>query len=169
MKATVAFYGEGSAEYTIVKNAFTTVGLNGTAQPTLKACKEVNPCSFARALKNQARAEGEGAESAVEMLETLYRARGALAQNSVAGRHFMPLYEGHMQRITELVTLDPTLAEEAVVGLEELTPALNALIEGKGQEFELSPELMGRIEAALKRLAQDDRLYAGEERANSPA
>ena len=75
----------------------------------------------------------------------------------------MPLYEGHMGRITELVTLDPTLAEEAVVGLEELMPALNALIEGKGQEFELSPELMGRIEAALKRLAQDDRLYAGED------
>jgi hypothetical protein len=160
LKIMASFYGEGSPEYTMVKAAFTAVGLNGTAQPTPPNCAAKNPCSFARALKNQARAEGS--ESAVEMLETLYRARGALAQNSIAGQHFMPLYEGHMGRITELVTLDPTLAEEAVGGLEELTPALNALIEGKGEEFELSPELMARIEAAMKRLAQDDRLYAGE-------
>ena len=56
------------------------------------------------------------------MLETLYRARGELAQNSVAGKYFLPLYEGHMGRITELVSQDTTLAEEAVTGLEELTP-----------------------------------------------
>ena len=143
-------FGKPSAAYEAVENAFTTVGLNGAAQPTLANCVAKNPCSFARALKNQARAEGEGSESAVEMLETLYRARGALAQNSVAGQHFMPLYEGHMGRITELITLDSTLAEEAVVGLEELTPALNALIEGNGQEFELTAELMGRIESGAQ-------------------
>jgi Zn-dependent metalloprotease len=160
LKITTEFYGEGSPEYEIVKAAFNTVGLNGTAQPTLKNCPASNPCSFARALKTQVKSEGS--ESVVEMLETLYRARGELAQNSVAGKHFMPLYEGHMGRITELVSQDTTLAEEAATGLEELTPALDALIEGKGEEFELSPELMARIEAALKRLAEDDRLYAGE-------
>jgi Zn-dependent metalloprotease len=147
-------------EYKIVEAAFNTVGLNGTAQPPITDCHLDNPCSFARALKSQARAEGS--ESAVEMLETLYRARGELAQNSVAGKYFLPLYEGHMGRITELVSQDTTLDEEAVMGLEELTPAIDALIEGKGEEFELSPELMARIEAVLKRLAEDDRLYAGE-------
>jgi Zn-dependent metalloprotease len=160
LKIMTEFYGEGSPEYEIVKTAFNTVGLNGTAQPTLKNCVAANPCSFARALKSQTRAEGS--ESAVEMLETLYLARGELAQNSVAGRYFLPLYEGHMGRITELISQDTTLAEEAVIGLEELTPALDALIEGKGEEFELSPELMARIEGALNRLAEDDRLYAGE-------
>ena len=154
------YYGEESPEYEAAVAAFNTVGLNGTAQPTLKKCEEVNPCSFARALKSQAGAGGS--ESVVGMLETLYRARGTLAQNSVAGDHFMPLYEGHMGRITELVSEDTVLAEESVIGLEELTPAFDALIEGKGEEFELSPELMARIEAALKRLAEDDRLYAGE-------
>ncbi len=153
-------YGEGSPEYKAVEAAFTAVGLNGTAQPTLKNCPPSSECSFARALKSQANASGS--ESIINMLETLYRARGVLAQNSVAGKYFMPLYEGHMGRITELVSEDTTLAEESVSGLEELTPALDALIEGKGEEFELSPELMGSIEAALKRLAEDDRLYAGE-------
>ena len=43
-----------------------------------------------------------------------------------------------------------------VEGLQEITPALDALIEGNGQEFELTSELMGRIEAALLRLAEDD-------------
>jgi Zn-dependent metalloprotease len=160
LKIMTEFYGEGSSEYEIVKNAFNTVGLNGTAQPTITNCALDNPCTFARALKSQAKAEGP--ESAIEMLETLYRARGELAQNSIAGKYFLPLYEGHMGRITELVSQDTTLAEEAVIGLEELTPAIDALIEGKGEEFELSPELMGRIEGALKRLAEDDRLYAGE-------
>jgi Zn-dependent metalloprotease len=161
LKVMVELYGEGSPEYEIVKTAFNTVGLNGTAQPTLKNCPASNPCSFGRALKTQARTEGS--ESAVEMLETLYRARGELAQNSVSGKYFLPLYEGHMGRITELVSQDTALAEEAVTGLEELTPALDALIEGKGEEFELSPKLMARIEAALRRLAEDDRLYAGED------
>ena len=102
-------FGKPSPAYEAVENTFATVGLNGTAQPTLANCVAKNPCSFARALKNQARSEGES-ESAVEMLETLYRARGALAQDSVAGKYFMPLYEGHMGRITELITLDSTLA-----------------------------------------------------------
>lgn len=160
LAVTAERYGEGSPEHEAVEAAFTAVGLDGSAQPTLKKCTELNPCSFARALKSQANANGS--ESVVEMLETLYRARGTLAQDSVAGDHFMPLYEGHMGRITELVSEDTTLAEESVTGLQELTPALDALIEGRGEEFELSSELMARIEAALTRLAEDDRLYAGE-------
>ena len=154
-------FGKPSPAYEAVENAFATVGLNGTAQPTLANCVAKNPCSFARALKNQARSEGES-ESAVEMLETLYRARGALAQE-LGRRQILhaALRRAHgTDHGTDHARFDARRSR--VVGLEELTPALNALIEGEGEEFELSPELMGRIEAALERLAQDDRLYAGE-------
>ncbi len=52
-----------------------------------------------------------GTSSTLEMLTTLYRARGVLAQPSVAGHYYMPLYEANMGRISELVSRDPTLAE----------------------------------------------------------
>ena len=67
-----------------------------------------------------------------EMLGTLYKARGELALATPAGDHFLPLYESNMVRITELVSQDPVLAEMTVSGLEEVMPALNALIEGDG-------------------------------------
>jgi len=158
LQAAAVMYGKESAVYKTIEGAFNEVGLNGVANPSLPNCKTQFQCSFARALQSQQRASGE---SAAEMLATLYKARGELALTTPAGDHFLPLYESHMVRITELVDQDPVLAEMAVSGLEEITPALNALIEGEGEEFELTSEQMARIEAALNRLAQDDRLYEG--------
>ncbi len=102
-----------------------------------------------------------GTSSTLAMLTTLYRARGVLAQPSAAGHYYMPLYEANMGRITELVSRDPALAEMTVNGLKQLTPELNALIEGNGGKYKLSTSVMAEIEAALKRLAQDDRMYGG--------
>ena len=102
-----------------------------------------------------------GTSSTLEMLTTLYRARGVLAQPSVAGHYYMPLYEANMGRISELISRDPALAEMTVTGLKQITPALDALIEGDGQKYKLSKSVMTEIEAALKRLAQDDRMYSG--------
>ncbi len=102
-----------------------------------------------------------GTASTLDMLATLYRARGKLAQPSVAGLYFMPLYEKNMGRITELVSRDPALQEMTVNGLRQIEPALNALSESEGQKFKLSKPEMAEIEAALRRLAQDDRLFSG--------
>ncbi len=159
LQATKEFFGEESPVYESVENAFNEVGLNGVTQPLMPNCAAQFECSFARALQSQHRASGE---SAAEMLSTLYKARGELALTTPAGDHFMPLYEANMVRITELVDQDPVLAEMAISGLEEITPALNALIEGEGEEFVLTAEQMEKIEAALNRLAADDRLYGGE-------
>ncbi|HWC08031.1 MAG TPA: M4 family metallopeptidase, partial [Solirubrobacterales bacterium] len=157
IQAAVAYFGKESVQVEVIEDVFDQVGLDGTAQPTLEDC--VHGCAFQGALyKHQGVDSGE----AVEMLSTLYKARGELAMTSVAGDYFLPLYEDHMERITELVTQDPVLAEMTVAGLEEITPALEALIEGKGEKFELSSEQMEKIEAALRRLAEDDRIYAGE-------
>jgi Zn-dependent metalloprotease len=156
--AAMNLYNESTANET--KAAFETVELNGTnPTPTsnLVGCGTI--CTFEDALLGQEPAHGTA--STLDMLATLYRARGELAQHSAAGRHFMPLYEANMGRITELVSSDPTLAETAVNGLAELSPALNALAEGKGQKFKLTATEMAKIEAALKRLAQDDRLISG--------
>jgi Zn-dependent metalloprotease len=158
LQATKEYFGEGSAEYETVKTVFNEVGLNGTAQPP--ACSEAPQCSFARALKDEE--DANGASSTVEMLATLYKARGELAQPSLAGKHFLPLYEEHMGRITELTSEDPQLEETSVSGLREITPALNGLMEGEGAKFELSAEEMAKIEAALRRLAQDDRMFSGD-------
>jgi Zn-dependent metalloprotease len=161
IQAAADLYGSGSTQYNKTVTAFNTVGLNGEAQPPAPNCEFVFECSFGVAMETVGKTNAVEGESAAEMLSTLYRARGQLALNSAAGDHFLPLYEEHMPRITELVSQDPILAEMSVVGLEELTPALNALIEGEGEEFELSAAQMAKIEAALNRLAEDDRLYSG--------
>ncbi len=142
------------------QSAFEAVELNGVKpMPTSPSIGCTKICTFQDALTEQEPAHGTA--STLTMLATLYKARGALAHNSAAGRHFMPLYEQNMGRITELVSRDPTLEETAVNGLEEIGPALNALAEGNGQKYKLSAVEMTKIEAALKRLAQDDRLISG--------
>jgi Zn-dependent metalloprotease len=150
----------GESEAAETEAAFSAVGLNGHAlTPKTDAAGCVPECTFEDALESQQPAHGTA--STLAMLATLYRARGELAQTSAAGHHFMPLYEANMGRITELVSRDPVLEEEAVAGLQEIAPALDALTEGKGQKFKLSASEMAKIEAALKRLAQDDRLFSG--------
>jgi Zn-dependent metalloprotease len=155
--ATSEYLGEEATE--AVEEAFTEVGLNGTAKPPTYNCDGDFECGFALALNGRHNLTGD---EAAEMLATLYKARGELAQGTPAGDYFMPLYENHMSRISELVSLDPELADWAVTGLEELTPALDGLVEGEGEQFALTSERMGEIESALERLAQDDRIYGGE-------
>ncbi len=138
------------------EEAFEKVGLDGHTPPGEIKCP---PCPPSRALADQAPVSG--AAPTLDMLATLYRARGKLAQPSPSGHYFMPLYEEHMGRITELVSLDPTLEEVTVDGLRQIEPALNALAEGEGQKDKLSVSEMAQIEAALKRLAQDDRIFSG--------
>jgi Zn-dependent metalloprotease len=143
------------------EKAFNEVGLvEHLVWPLVqKFCEEESICSGKAVLS--AEEPKNGISSTLAMLTTLYRARGVLAQPSVAGHYYMPLYEANMGRITELVSLDPTLAEMTVNGLKQIEPALNALIEGEGQKYTLSASVMKEIEAALKRLAQDDRMYSG--------
>jgi Zn-dependent metalloprotease len=150
------FLSTGSDGYKAVEKAFNDVGLNGIAlPPPPKICGF--QCSFAQALKSEATGN-----VAVDLLSTLYKARGELAVPSAAGDHFLPLYEDHMGRITELIDQDPAVAELAVSGLEEIAPALEALREGEGRKFKLTKAQMSKIEVALKRLARDDRLFEGE-------
>jgi Zn-dependent metalloprotease len=142
--------------------AFTEVGL--TELPFLVpniqlTCETGSICSGESVLA--AEEPKNGTSSTLAMLTTLYRARGVLAQPSVAGHYYMPLYEANMGRITELISRDPTLDEMTVNGLKQITPALDALIEGEGQKYKLPKSVMAEIEAALKRLAQDDRMYSG--------
>jgi Zn-dependent metalloprotease len=147
---------EPGTEVEDTKKAFEEVGLDGHTPPGEIKCP---PCPPSRALADQTPVNG--AASTLDMLATLYRARGKLAQPSASGHYFMPLYEEHMGRITELVSLDPTLEEMTVDGLRQIDPALNALAEGEGQKYKLSVSEMAQIEAALKRLAQDDRIFSG--------
>jgi Zn-dependent metalloprotease len=143
------------------EKAFNGVGLiEHLVWPVLQAiCQEQSICSGKEVLS--AEEPKNGTSSTLEMLTTLYRARGVLAQPSVAGHYYMPLYEANMGKISELISRDPTLAEITVNGLKQITPALDALIEGEGQKYRLSKSVMNEIEAALKRLEQDDRMYSG--------
>jgi Zn-dependent metalloprotease len=150
------FLSKEDPGYKAIEKAFNDVGLNGVAlPPPPKNCGF--QCSFAQALKSQATGN-----VAVDLLATLYKARGELAAPSAAGDHFLPLYEEHMGRITELIDQDPALARMAVGGLEEIAPALEALREGEGRKYSLTKDQMARIEIALKRLARDDRLFGGD-------
>jgi Zn-dependent metalloprotease len=148
---------EKSTLFVDTVEAFNDVGLTAGVIPPEIRCE--SECAGGKAIALQAPVKGDA--STVSMLATLYRARGELAQTSEAGNHFMPLYEANMGRISELESLDPSLAEITVNGLLQITPALNALMEGKGKKFTLSASEMAEIEAALKRLAQDDRMFRG--------
>jgi Zn-dependent metalloprotease len=155
-------FGAGAPQVKATEEAFDAVGLNGVTEPPSPSdseCKTESECAAGRAIAD--RAPMNGTSSNLDMLVTLYRARGKLAQPSTAGHYFMPLYEQNMGRITELESFDPTLEEMTVDGLRQITPALNALAEGEGQKFKLSASEMAQIEADLKRLAQDDRIYSG--------
>ena len=150
----------GSEESTLAKDtkeAFKKVGLTPGVIPPEILCK--SECSGGKAIAQQEPVDGSA--STVTMLATLYRARGELAQPSAAGHYFMPLYEANMGRISELESLDPTLAEITVSGLRQITPALEALMEGNGQKFKLPASEMAEIEGALERLAQDDQMFSG--------
>jgi Zn-dependent metalloprotease len=161
IQSATDLYGGESTQYNETVSAFNSVGLNGTNQPPAPNCSGGFECAFAVAVESAS--AGVSPSEAASMLTTLYKARGELAEPSAAGKHFLPLYQGHMGRISELVSEDPTLAETAVSGLAEITPALEALMEGEGDQFRLSKGEMAKIEAALKRLAQDDRLFEGAE------
>jgi Zn-dependent metalloprotease len=161
IQAASDLYGSGSSQYNQTVSAFNSVGLNGTAQPPQPNCNGGFECSFAAAVETAESSADLDAPSAASMLSTLYKARAELAVPSAAGQHFLPLYEDHMERITELVSQDPALAEMTVRGMAEIKPALEALIEGNGEDFELTRAQMAKIEVALKRLAQDDRIYGG--------
>jgi Zn-dependent metalloprotease len=149
----------GMAQVKATKEAFEAVGLNGITEPPSEKCTTESECPAGKALADQEPVNG--ASSTLDMLATLYRARGKLAQPSAAGHYFMPLYEQNMGRIVELESFDPTLEEMAVDGLRQTAPALNGLAEGEGHKFKLSAAEMAQIEAALERLAQDDRIYSG--------
>jgi Zn-dependent metalloprotease len=156
LQAAKEYLGE---ELVIVfEEAFEAVGLDGFAQPPKIDCSGELDCSFALALNSRQNLSGDDAAA---LLSTLYKARGALAFGSAAGDHFLPLYEEHMGRISELVSQDPELSEMAVSGLEEVTPGLEALAEGDGEQLGLTSTQMAKIETALERLAEDDRLYGG--------
>jgi Zn-dependent metalloprotease len=160
IEAAIELYNEGSLEALDTGAVFEAAGLNGVAVPPEGKPEECTPqCTFTNAL--QAQEPAHGTVSTLEMLATLYRARGVLAQPSAAGQYFLPIYEQNMGRITELVSGDPTLEEMAVGGLQQIAPALNALTEGEGRKVKLSASEMAQIEASLKRLAQDDRLFSG--------
>jgi Zn-dependent metalloprotease len=162
VRAATDIFGAGTAGVLATVEAFDAVGLNGVTEPPSPSnseCKTESECAAGKAIADQAPVNST--TSTVDMLATLYRARGKLAQPSTAGHYFMPLYEQNMGRITELESFDPTLEEMTVDGLRQITPALDALAEGEGQKFKLSTSEMVQIEAALKRLAQDDRIYSG--------
>ena len=61
LQATEDIFGEESPVYETVKGAFSEVGLNGVAQPSMPNCKEKFQCSFARALQKRQSASGESA------------------------------------------------------------------------------------------------------------
>ncbi len=156
-RAAGDIFGPETPDAKATNEAFDAVELDGFTEPPSPECKSESECAAGKALADQA--PTNGTSSTLDMLATLYRARGKLAQPSTAGHYFMPLYEQHMGRILELESFDPTLEEMAVGGLRQITPALNALAEGEGQKFKLSASEMAQIEGALERLAQDDRIY----------
>ena len=80
IQAASDLHGSGSKQYNQTVAGFNAVGLNDANQPPEPNCELSFECSFLTGIKTAEEADVVSPSDAAEMLETLYRARGQLAQ-----------------------------------------------------------------------------------------
>ena len=151
-------YGGGSAEYTGVDAGFTAVGLDGVWNPPANNCV----CPVALTLSSASNQSG-----LMETAATLYRLRDELMTSSQAGIHYRELYEAYSGEISRLLLLNPSLFTDSAQILQSVTPGLNLLLDGNGDEAVVTQELVDATIAFLKQLAADDQANGSGELARA--
>ncbi|MCS6883445.1 MAG: M4 family metallopeptidase [Oscillochloridaceae bacterium] len=161
LRATQDLYRIDSAEYPKVRDGFSAVGLNGQWSPRRNNCT----CAASVALTNQAVFSGPLA--ALEAASTLYRFRDHMLNATEAGEHYRVLYEEHTGRISELLMRNPDLWTDSAHLVQAVLPGLNGLMDGRGDQQIVTPQLVKDTLAFLHRLAQADREAGGGQLANT--
>ena len=154
-------YGANSAEYNAVRDGFNAVGLDGVWNPPPNDCT----CAVTLALSDEAIYSDR--VSALDVAATLYRVRDELLTGTQAGEHYRTLYEKHTGRISWLLLLNPDLRATGGQILKAVTPGLNHLMDGQGEQDVITQELVNDVLSFLQRLAEEDRAKGGGELANT--
>lgn len=155
LRATQDLYGIDTVEYSKVRDGFGAVGLNGQWSPRRNNCT----CAASVALANQA--VFSSALAALETASTLYRFRDQMLNATEAGERYRVLYEEHSGRISDLLMRNPDLWTESALLVQAVTPGLNGLMHGQGDQQIVTPQLVKDILAFLHRLVQADREAGG--------
>ena len=154
-------YGANSAEYNAVRNGFNAVGLDGQWNPP------PNDCTCAATLALSDEAVYPDRVSALEVAATLYRVRDQLLTGTTAGEHYRKLYEQHTGRISWLLLLNSGLRATGGQILKAVTPGLNHLMDGQGEQDIITQKLVNDVLSFLQRLAEEDRAKGGSELADT--
>lgn len=94
-----------------------------------------------------------------DKLATYHRAREELLPTSDAGNLLVDLYEGNTDRIGAAFLEDPELREQAGDAFARFTPGMDALMDGRGDQLEVSQTDVDALDDLLSGLvaADDDR------------
>jgi Zn-dependent metalloprotease len=151
----------GPTETVGVTNAFDAVGLNGVLNPPPASCGG-GGCGALTALSG-AGLDGLSPTGADRntVLTTMYRVRDSLMHDSSAGQHFSAEFDTTTGRLSELLVSDPALREDAAHLLQGLTPPLDALMDGNGDEATMTPGLVDEMRGFLDSVAQADEASGG--------
>lgn len=154
-------YGANSAEYNAVREGFNAVGLDGQWNPP------PNDCTCAATIALSDKAVYSDRVSALEVAAALYRVRDELLNGTAAGEHYRKLYEQHTGRISWLLLLNSELRATGGSILKAVTPGLNHLMDGQGDQDIITQELVDDVLSFLQRLAKEDRAKGGGELAGT--
>lgn len=154
-------YGANSAEYNAVREGFNAVGLDGQWNPP------PNDCTCAATIALSDNAVYSDRVSALEVAATLYRVRDQLLNGTAMGEHYRKLYEQHTGRISWLLLLNSELRATGGSILKAVTPGLNHLMDGQGDQDIITQELVDDVLSFLERLAKEDRAKGGGELAGT--
>jgi ABC-type thiamine transport system ATPase subunit len=94
-------------------------------------------------------------------MTTLYRVRDQLMSTTAAGQRYRALYDRNTVRISYLLLLDPSLRATGSHVLQQVTPGLNQLMDGRGDQTIVTREMVADATSFLQRLAEADRVRGG--------
>lgn len=160
LQSATDLYGDGSAEYNGVRDGFDAVGLDGVWEPEPNDCT----CAASTALSNET--VYSDPLSALKVAATLYRVRDQLLTGE-AGEHYRTLYEQHTGRISYLLLADAALRNSGAEILKQVTPGLNHLMNGVGEEDVVTQKTVDEILTFLHQLAEEDRANGGGDLADT--
>ncbi|MCZ7575161.1 MAG: M4 family metallopeptidase [Ardenticatenaceae bacterium] len=154
-------YGSDGLEYNGVRDGFNAVGLDGLWNPEPNDCV----CAATTALSDSTIFPDQ--ISALEVAATLYRVRDQLLSATAAGQHYRTLYEQHTGRVSSLLLWNSGLRAMGGQILREVTPGLDQLMDGHGDESTVTQAVVDDVLAFLQRLAEEDRARGGSDLAQT--
>ncbi|MCB9153225.1 MAG: peptidase M4 family protein [Caldilineae bacterium] len=148
-QAAIDLYGNGSSEHQATESAFSQVGLDPLSTgPVCDQCA-VQQTTADRSLFNAAEAS--------DTLAVAYRVRDDVLKQSPLGERYIDLYYQHGSRIASLLLRDESLRQEAASLLRQLTPGLDALAAGRGEQVQLSASVVTGLQHFLEGMSAADR------------